>query len=261
MRIFSLAIVALACGLAAQPASAMPITLKITYEGMPATAENEISSVTFTETGGSFTHPISNLSPELLQLVALGSLLSDVTFTAFDGAISLGSFTFSDVQFTSLAPAGGGSSEQVSFLFDPPSEGFYTLDYPGISPFGEDDISSLTLDQAGASFGHPSSINSPQLLEFLVLGTVLPNFTLIPVDASSPFGNLRFENVFFTSIVVTISPKGDIFEDVSIDFSGLAIEPTAAQVPEPSTWLMTMGSAVVLAIRRRAYLRKGQRQR
>ena len=84
MRIFPLAIVALACGLAAQPASAMPITLKITYEGMPATAENEISSVTFTETGGSFTHPISNLSPELLQLVVMGSLLSDVTFTALN---------------------------------------------------------------------------------------------------------------------------------------------------------------------------------
>lgn len=259
MRISSLAILAVAGVLASHPAHAAPITLEIAYDGMPANAENELSSITFTETGGSFTHPIGNISPELLELVVQGLPLSSVTFTAFDGAISLGSFTFSDVVFTSLAPVGAGTSEQIFFMFNPPSEGFYTIDYPGISPTADNDISSLTLDQTGASFEHPINNISPQLLEFVVFGSLLPSVTFTPVDASSPFGELRFENVLFTSIA-TSDPLG-LLEDVSFVFSGLAIEPTGPELPEPSTWLMTMGGAVVVALRRRACLPKRQRQR
>ena len=259
MRVSSLATLAFACVVAAQPASALPITLEITYDGMAPTAENEITSVTFTETGASFTHPISNISPELLQFVVQGSPLSNVTITAFDGATALGSFAFSDVVFTNLTFAADGLSEHVSFIFNPPSQGFYTIDYPGISPTAENSVSSLTLDQTGASFEHPISNISPQLLEFVALGTVLTSVTFSPVDPSSPFGKLQFDDVLFTGIASS-DPLGDL-EDVSLIFSGLAIEPPPG-VPEPATWLMTIGGAFALALRRRAHVcRSGGRKR
>jgi hypothetical protein len=259
MRIYCLATLAFACVVAAQPASATPITLDITYAGMPPAAENEISSVTFTDTSASFTHPISNISPALLQFVVQGSLLSTVTINASDGAISLGSFAFSDVVFTSVTPALDGLSEHVSFVFNPPSQGFYTIDYPGMSPTAENGISSLTLGQTGASFEHPIGNISPQLLQFAVLGTILTSVTFSPVDASGPFGKLQFDTVLFTGIAPSSDPLGRL-EDVSFAFSGLAIEPpTGAQAPEPTTWLMMMGGTFAFALRRRMRVRRSGR--
>jgi type VI protein secretion system component Hcp len=227
------------CTLFPGKANASSITLEIAYPGMSPTAENEIATLTLSGTSASFEHPISNISPQLLQFIALGTHLATVTVSAFDGATLLGDLVFNDVIFTSVTHPGGGLTERVSFVFDPPSGGFYTISYPGISPTAENDISTLTLNQTSASFTHPISNISPQLLQFTATGTHLPTVTFAQGNGAGGLSSLLFDDVIFTSVTHSgIDPS----EDVSFVFNQLAIAPPSggdtSPVPEPASLLL-----------------------
>jgi type VI protein secretion system component Hcp len=234
-----------------QQANALPITWEIAYPGISATAENEISTLTLSSTSVSFEHPVSNISPQLLLFTATGTHLSSVTFTAFGGAVSLGSLLFNDVIFTSVTHPGSGLTEDVSFVFAPPIGGFYTISYPGISPTAENEISTLTLNQTSASFVHPISNISPQLLLFTATGTHLSNVTFAQDNGAGALGSLLFDDVIFTSVTHS---SIDHFENVSFVFNQLAIESPSgepAPVPEPGSWLFMISGVLILAVRKR----------
>jgi type VI protein secretion system component Hcp len=91
----------------------------IGYPGIPPTAENQISTMTLDQTGVSFTHPISNLSPQLLQFVATGTHFSNVTFTPENAAGGFGSLVLTDALFSSLTHSGlFNPVESVSVAFN-----------------------------------------------------------------------------------------------------------------------------------------------
>src|SRR5262249_32726817 len=76
------------------------------------------SSFTFSNTNVSFEHPVSNISPQLFVLTALGTHLSNVTFAQEGGAVDLASLVFDDVIFTSVTRSGVDPlREDVSFDF------------------------------------------------------------------------------------------------------------------------------------------------
>jgi hypothetical protein len=88
----------------------------LSYPGMPANAENDISSLTLNQTSASFTHLIGNLSPKLLQFTASGVQLPNLTFTHETSALP--TLQFDDVFFTGLTLGASGLDENVSFAFD-----------------------------------------------------------------------------------------------------------------------------------------------
>jgi type VI protein secretion system component Hcp len=238
----------------AQQAMASPITWQISYPGISAIAENEISTLTLSSTSVSFEHPISNISPQLLLFTATGTHLSSVTVTAFDGAVSLGNLLFNDVVFTSVTHSGGGLTEDVSFVFAPPSGGFYTISYPGISPTAENEISTLTLNQTSASFVHPISNISPQLLLFTATGTHLSSVTFAQDKGAAALGRLLFNDVIFTSVTHSGIEHS---EDVSFAFNQLAIDSPSGgptPVPEPGSWLFMTSAVTILAVRKRSLI-------
>jgi len=224
-------------------AGATPLTLKIDYPGIVANAEDEISRITFDNGTASFDHEISNISPQLLQLTVLGTQLSELTLTAYDGSAALGSLLFDHVILTSVTHS-GAFNEHVTFGF-PASAGFYRVSYPGIAANAENQISSLTLTGSSAGFEHPISNISVELLQLTAAGTPLSAVTFTQ-DAGPFFGNLTFDDAIFTGIALSGGGVADPFEDVSLAFRTLAIQAPIQAVPEPASAVL-LGCGILLA--------------
>jgi type VI protein secretion system component Hcp len=114
----------------------------------------------------------------------------------------------------------------------------------------------LTLNHTGASFTHPISNISPQLLQFTAAGTQLSTVTFSQENGGDALPSLLFDDVIFTSVTHSgIDPS----ENVSFVFNQLAIEPprggntSPAPVPEPASCVLVISGIVTLAVRRRVF--------